>query len=74
LRGTPPASQPGGVALDGLRQPSQKLPATTLGVGMPPKLAAAREAPARARRTWLIFAGLLAVAAGIALAIALTGT
>jgi eukaryotic-like serine/threonine-protein kinase len=73
LRSPPAGSQPLGTSHDGLRQSSQKLPATTLGVGVPSRLAAARKAPARTRWTWLIFAGLLAVAAGLALAIALTG-
>ncbi|HEX4422597.1 MAG TPA: protein kinase [Kofleriaceae bacterium] len=73
LRGSPPGSPsaplPIGVSHAGLRPSSQSMPVTTLGVG--PVKPPGKPAKSRGGRGWLVFAVLLVLAAGVAVAIAL---
>jgi hypothetical protein len=75
LRTPPAGSQPLETSSDGLRGSGQRLPLTKLGVGAPvPRGPAFQPVPRRTRRTWLVVAILLVIAAGVALAIAVIGT
>jgi serine/threonine-protein kinase len=75
LRSTPAGSQPLGPAFDAPRAHNPRLPPTKLGVGpLIPRAPAFPPVPQRTRRTWLVIAILLVVAAAIALAIAVIGT
>jgi hypothetical protein len=74
-RTAPAGSQPLETSSDGLRASAHRTPPTRLGVGPPvPRPPAFQPVPRRTRRTWLVVAILLVIAAAAALAIALTGT
>jgi hypothetical protein len=74
LRTPPAGSQPLGTSSDGLRPSAQRLPPTKLGIGPPPRGPAFQPVEPRVRRTWLVIAILLVIAAAVALAIAVIGT
>jgi hypothetical protein len=70
----PPVNAPG-LAAPGLAAPNQQLVGTTLGVPPPPKVKTrtdmVAQPPAKSNRIWLLIGALLAICAGVALALAL---
>jgi len=72
----PPANVTASTAGAGLAAPNQPMPATKLGVAPPPKVVTRSTdmpttQPPKSARMWLIIGALLAIGAGIALALAL---
>ena len=71
----PPPTEPApsGGSSTALRAANQKLPATTLGIGPPPKPSTTvHRTPPRARRAWLVLVLLLVLGAAVALALVAT--
>ena len=66
----PPISSPA-ISAPGLAAANPPLAGTTLGVPPPPKVITRPPPPARSNRLWLVIGALVAIAAGIALALAL---
>jgi serine/threonine protein kinase len=66
-------SIPPAVSAPGLAAVNQPLAGTTLGVPPPPKVktSSERAQPAKSNRMWLVIGAILAIAAGVALALAL---